>query len=58
MEAMENVRSAHVFDLTLLKVKGILFGVWDLLQNSFVSGNIYRLRKNIIKSNLTHFTWC
>ena len=39
-------------------IKGILFGVWDLLQNSFVSGNIYRLRKNIIKSNLTHFTWC
>ena len=35
-------------------IKGILFGVWDLLQNSFVSGNIYRLRKNIIKSNLTH----
>ena len=57
MEAMENVRSAHVFDLTL-SIKGILFGVWDLLQNSFVSGNIYRLRKNIIKSNLTHFTWC
>ena len=39
-------------------IKGILVGVWDLLQNSFVSGNIYRLRKNIIKSNLTHFTWC
>ena len=37
-------------------IKGILFGVWYLLQNSFLSGNIYRLRRNIIKSNLTHFT--
>ena len=26
-------------------IKGILFGVWDLLQTSFVSGNIYRLRE-------------
>ena len=30
----------------LLKIiKGILFGVSDLLQNLFVSGNIYRLRE-------------
>ena len=26
-------------------IKGILFGVWDLLQNSFDSGLIYRWRK-------------
>ena len=39
-------------------IKGVLFRIWDLLQNSFVSGNIYRLGKNIRKSNLTHFTWC
>ena len=34
MEPMENVRTAHVFNLKISK--GILFGVWDLLQNSFV----------------------
>ena len=40
MEAMKNVRSAHVFDLKLLK-ELILFGAWDLLQYSFDLGSIY-----------------
>ena len=39
---MKNVRSAHVFDLKLLRKIYLLFSWRDLLQNSFVSGNIYR----------------
>ena len=31
-----------VFFFLLKIIKGLLFGVWDLLQNSFDSGNIYR----------------
>ena len=42
---MKKVRSAHGFE-------------WDLLQNSFDSGIIYRPRETSQKNNLTYFTWC
>ena len=39
MKAMKNVRSAHVFDLN---IKGILFGVWDLLQKLILFGKYHK----------------
>ena len=46
---MKKVRSAHVFDLKLLKKIYLFYWRGDLLQNSFVSGNIYRWRVTSLK---------
>ena len=37
--------------------KGILFGVWELLQDLFRFGKYLYVKKNR-KNNLTHFAWC
>ena len=37
---MRNIRSAHVFDLKLLKEFYLVFGIY--YKNSFATGNIYR----------------
>ena len=48
-----------MFVVRIFLIKGILFGVWDLLQNSFDSEiSTGEVKANIIKNNFTYFTWC
>ena len=56
MEAMKNVRSAHVFYLKLLKefylVLGIYYKIHSIQELSIGEGKYHK------KNNLTYFTWC
>ena len=52
---MKNVRSAHVFDLKLLKEFHLVFGkIHSIRELSIGEGNYHKKKKN----NLTYFTWC
>ena len=50
---MKNVRSAHVFDLKLLKEFFLVFGIYCNI-HSMWKGKHHKT----IKDNLTQFTWC
>ena len=57
MEAMKNVRSAHVFDLKLSKEFYLVFGIYykiHSIRDLSIGEGKYHLKKN----NLTYFTWC
>ena len=57
MEATKNVRSAHVFDLKLLRDFYLVFGIYykiHLIRELSIGEGKYHFKKK----NLTHFTWC
>ena len=55
---MKNIRSAHVFDLKLLKEFYLVFGIYHKIHSirelSIGEGKYHKKKK----SNLTYFTWC